>query len=125
MKIKKETDSKLKESIEALEHALTFAKKIEEDGFYYFGISKCYETCLEYAWKFCKKRANSEGLEVYSPKDAIRAAGQLKLIDDIEKWIDFLEDRNIGVHDYLGISRDDYLKTIRSFLTEVKKLADG
>ena len=124
MKKNNAEDSKLKASIDALEHALTFTKKIEEDGFYYSGITKCYETCLEYAWKFFKKRATDEGLEIYSPKDAIRCAGQLKLIDDVQKWLDFLEDRNLAVHDYLGVSRDDYLKTMRNFLTEVKKLID-
>lgn len=115
-------DEKLAKSVNELEHALNFAKKAEDDGFYYAGISKCYEICLEYAWKYLKRRAIDESLEVFSPKDAVRAAGQLKLIDNVEKWLDFLVDRNLAVHDYLGISRDDYLKTIRSFLGEVKKL---
>lgn len=122
MKKGRNLESKLAESVKALEHALTFTEKAEVDDFYYAGISKSYETCLEHAWKYFKNKAVDEGLEVYSPKEAIKCAGRLGLIDDVEKWLDFLEDRNLAVHDYLGISKEDYLKTIRSFLVEVKKL---
>lgn len=125
MKKNKEIDNKLRTSIEDLEHALNFANKIEKDGFYYAGISKCFEISLEYAWKYFKRKALEEGLEVFSPKDAIRCAGQMKIIGNVEKWLNFLEDRNLAVHDYLGISREDYLKTIRSFLDEAKKLVKG
>ena len=71
------------------------------------------------AWK---RKAVNEGLEVFSPKEAIKIAGKLKLIDDVEKWLNFLSDRNLAVHGYLGIKDEDYLKTIQEFLTEVKKL---
>jgi uncharacterized protein with HEPN domain len=40
----------------------------------------------------------------------------------VQKWLDFLEDRNLAVHDYLGISDEDYIKMIKEFLIEVKKL---
>lgn len=113
---------KLNASIKELEKAMRFADKIASDRFYFAGISKCYEVCLEYAWKFFKRRAIDEGLEVYSPKDAVKAAGRLKIIDNVEKWLDFIEDRNLAVHDYLGVSDEDYLKTIREFLLEVKKV---
>lgn len=122
MKKKKDVDDKLIESINALEHALSFIDKAKEDEFYFSGISKSYEVCLEYAWKFLKRKALDEGLEVYSPKDAIKHAGRLRLIDDVEKWLDFLDDRNLAVHDYLGVSDDDYLMTIQEFLVKVKKL---
>lgn len=64
----------------------------------------------------------AEGLEVYSPKEVIKQAGRLGWINDVEKWLDFLEDRNLAVHDYLGVSEADYLKTIENFLQEVKKI---
>lgn len=114
---------KLLNSIKELENAMRFADKIVEDKFYFSGISKCYEVCLGYAWKFFKKRAIDEGLEIYSPKDAVKAAGRLKLIDNVEKWLDFIEDRNLAVHDYLGVSNEDYLNTIRAFLIEVKRIS--
>jgi nucleotidyltransferase substrate binding protein (TIGR01987 family) len=114
--------SKLHESIKELEHALSFIDKAQKDQFYFGGIAKSFEVCLEYAWKYMKKSAEDQGLEVFSPKDAIKMAGRLKLIDNVERWLDFLDDRNIAVHDYLGMSNEDYLKTIQDFSIEVKKL---
>ncbi|MBI1910046.1 MAG: nucleotidyltransferase substrate binding protein [Deltaproteobacteria bacterium] len=113
---------KLKEAIDDLEHALSFLNKAEKDDFYYSGIAKKFEICFEYAWKHFKQKANDEGFEAYSPKEAIKLAGRMGLIDNVEKWLAFLEDRNLGVHDYLGIEQNQYLKTIQSFFTEVKKL---
>lgn len=115
-------DEKLKQAIHNLEHALSFEGRIAEDGFYFSGIAKNFESCLEYAWKYFKRMAQKEGIEPYSPRDAIKAAGKIGLIDDVEKWFDFLDDRNDAVHDYMGISDEDYLKTIKEFLKEVKKL---
>lgn len=122
MKKTAEEKDKLKESVAEFEHALNFIEQAKSDQFYFSGISKSFEVCFEYAWKYMKRRAIEEGLEVASPKDAIRHAGRLGLVDDVEKWFDFLKDRNLAVHDYLGISDEDYLKTIRDFSAEVKRL---
>jgi nucleotidyltransferase substrate binding protein (TIGR01987 family) len=116
-------DPKFRQSIEDLDHALSFAKEAERDRFFFAGITKSFETCVGYAWKYFKRRAIDEGLEVFSPKDAIRAAGRMGLIDDVERWLDFIEDRNLAVHDYLGVPLEEYLKTIRAFLVEAKKIA--
>lgn len=115
-------DKKFIESVEALEHALTFLKKSEKDPFYFSGISKSFEVCIEYAWKYMKREAQENGLEVYGPKEAIKYAGRMGLIDDVDKWLKFLKDRNLAVHDYLGLADEDYVKTIQEFLPEVKKL---
>ena len=114
--------SQLTDSIKALEHALGFEDLIEEDKFYFSGISKCFEVCLEYAWKYLRQVTSSEGYEVVSPKDAIRRAGQIGTIDSVEKWLEFIDDRNLAVHDYVGFADSEYLDTIRNFLVEVKKL---
>ncbi|MBI4125529.1 MAG: nucleotidyltransferase substrate binding protein [Deltaproteobacteria bacterium] len=113
---------KLKESIDALEYALSFLDKAKKDDFYFSGIAKKFETCFEYTWKYFKQKATEEGLDAYSPKEAIKLAGRSGLIENVEKWLDFLEDRNAGVHDYFGLSQDDYLKTIQEFFKEVKKI---
>ena len=82
-------NSKLIDSIKSLEHALSFKKKVTEDAFYFAGIVKSFETCLEYSWKYLKAEIESSGLEAYSPRDAIKRAGQLKLIENVEKWLSF------------------------------------
>jgi nucleotidyltransferase substrate binding protein (TIGR01987 family) len=115
-------DAKLKKSIEALEHALSFEGKARKDAFYFAGIAKSFEICIEYAWNYLKRKVMDEGLDAYSPKEAIKLAGRIGLIDNVEKWLDFLEDRNLAVHDYLGVSDEEYLKTTKEFLSEAKKL---
>ena len=115
---------KFKQSRADLEHALTFVEKIKEDAFYYSGIVKSFEVCFEYAWKYLKEIIFNKGLEAFSPRDIIKVAGQANVIDNVEKWLQFLEDRNLSVHDYLGISEEDYLKTISEFSNEAKKLSE-
>jgi hypothetical protein len=67
--------------------------------------------------------AIEHGLEAYSLRDAIKAAGRIGIIEDVESWLGYLEDRNLSIHDYLGIDYQDYLATIMSFLLGVKKLS--
>ncbi len=115
-------DNRLAASIEALEHALGFAKRAKKEPFFAAGISKSFEICFEYAWKEMKRQAIAHGLEVYSPRDAIKAAGRLGLVADVELWLGFLEDRNLSVHDYLGIDDQAYLETIKRFLAQAREL---
>ena len=120
--MKPRQSDKLAQAVAALEHALEFEQQAGEDRFYFAGIAKCFEICLEYAWKEFRRAAVAEGLEVYSPREAIKTAGRLGLVDNVEQWLGFLEDRNTAVHDYLGISDADYLETIKAFLAEVRRL---
>ena len=114
--------TKLKESIHALEHALTFLKQAEQDPFYLSGIIKNFEVCLEYAWKYLGARVADEGVEANSPKEIIKHAGRLDLIDDVKLWLDFMKTRNLAVHDYLGVKDPNLITIIRSFFVEAKKI---
>ncbi len=114
--------NKLKSAIQELEVALTYKDKALAEKFFFSGIAKSFEVCFEYCWKQMKFQANKEGLEVYSPRDAIKSAGRLKIIEDVELWLSFLENRNLAVHDYLGIGESEYIAVIEKFLREVKKL---
>lgn len=115
-------DDKLEQSIENLDLALREMKKIDNPVVMNASVSKCFEVALEYAWKYFKRHAEDDGLEVYSPKDAVRAAAASGLIDDPELWIKFINNRNLSVHDYLGIEDKEYLASIKEFLAECKRL---
>lgn len=115
-------EDKLPSSIRELEHALSFEKLGKKDSFYLAGIAKSFEICFEYSWKYFKKRGLDEGFEVWSPREAIKVAGRMELIQDVELWLGFLSDRNLAVHDYLSITDKAYMDTIRQFLIEVKKI---
>ncbi len=113
---------KLADAVDKLGRALTFEKKAKSDPFYSAGLAKSFEICFEYAWKYFRKLAAQHGLDAFSPRDAIKTAGRLGLIGDVEAWLAYLEDRNLSVHDYLGVQDQDYLKTIKSFYLSAKKL---
>ena len=117
-------DKKLEQAIENLDSALQEVGSRKSQVIVNAGVSKCFEVALEYAWKMFKHNAEESGLEAYSPKDAIRSAAASRLIDDPELWIKFINNRNLSVHDYLGIDDQDYLASIREFLAECKRLKE-
>src|SRR5262245_20235868 len=120
--MKKGQPNKFEQSLKELQYALSFEEKAGSDAFFFAGIAKCFETALEYGWKELKQRVEKEGLDVLSPKDAIRKAGEIGMINSVEAWIGFLDARNIAVHDYLGVPRPEYLVVAKEFLIEAKKL---
>ncbi|KKM11021.1 hypothetical protein SY88_10595 [Clostridiales bacterium PH28_bin88] len=59
-----------------------------------------FEYTFELAWKLFRKVARIEGVEVNSPRQAIRAAYDAGLLKDIDLWFELLEDRNRTFHTY-------------------------
>lgn len=63
-----------------------------------------------------------EGLDAPSPKRAIRQSAVLELINDPEKWFEFLDNRNLSVHTYKEeIAKKVYLAA-KEFIPFVNKL---
>jgi nucleotidyltransferase substrate binding protein (TIGR01987 family) len=115
-------DKKLLESVKKLNEALKYHDEALKNDLYFDAIVKRFEVCFEYAWKHLKRIVSESGQEVYSPRDTLKEAVKLKLIRNLELWLDFLEDRNLSVHDYLGSDEADYLNDIQKFAKEVVKL---
>lgn len=69
-----------------------------------------------------KREADEAGLETYSPRDALKSAAQLRLIEDLELWNQFLNARNLSVHDYVGMDQPAILSVVRQFRDEVQRL---
>ena len=76
------------------------AKDISADELYLDGLIQRFEFCFELAWKLMKAFLDYEGIEVNSPRSAIRQAFQTELIADAEAWLDMLEKRNLSSHTY-------------------------
>ncbi len=113
------TDKTLKQAIQKLDVAL----KIKEiDDLHFDAICKRFEVCFEYTWKYLKRLASEAGQEVYSPKDAIKEGVKLKIIDDLDLWLDCLQERNLSVHNYYSSNPEVTLKKIKLFLKQVKKM---
>lgn len=113
-------DQKLTESLELLAETFRELESEPKSRVLKAALSKAYEVSFEYAWKAFKKKADQSGLEVYSPRDAIKAAVQLNLIDDLELWEKFLNVRNLSVHDYIGATEKEFLNTAQEFLKAMK-----
>ena len=109
------TDNKLADSSSIFSQALAALQRSPTDRLYFASASKCFEVAFQYAWKWFKRQADDAGFEVYGPRDSIKAAAQLGLIEDIQLWERFLHARNLSVHDYLGISDADFFRVLEEF----------
>lgn len=115
-------DQKLLDSLELFKQATEKLQKHTNDPLCFAAAAKTFEVSFEYAWKALKREADLAGLETYSPRDAIKAGAQLKLINDVELWNRFINSRNLSVHDYVGISDQDFRQVMALFLKEVELL---
>jgi nucleotidyltransferase substrate binding protein (TIGR01987 family) len=64
------------------------------------GLIQFFEITFELSWKLLKDYLESSGYLVKSPRDAIKKAFQVEIIQEGHHWIDALDDRNITVHTY-------------------------
>ncbi len=86
------------------------------------GMIQNFEFTFELVWKTMKDMLEADGVEVYSPKDVIRESLRLNYIDNTEKWLTMLNDRNLSVHTYeesVSIRLGSDIKNI--FIIEIKK----
>lgn len=87
------------------------------------GIIQFFEMTFELAWKVLKDYLESEGYMVKSPRETVKQAFQIGLIDNGHIWIDALSNRNLTTHIY-----DEELATkmtseiLNAYLPELDKL---
>ncbi len=87
------------------------------------GIIQFFEISFELSWKLMKDYLEAQVFEVKSPREAIKKAFQIGLIDDGHIWIDALSDRNLTVHTYDKEMSKKMVKDIREiYFPELEKL---
>ena len=59
-----------------------------------------FEFTFEMAWKAIQAHARAQGLPCVSPRDCLRAAFRLGLVEDDPGWMAMVEDRNRTTHTY-------------------------
>ena len=59
-----------------------------------------FEFTFELAWKLMQAVVEAEAIEAFGPKNAIRRAAQVGLVNDPEEWFKFLKARNLTTHVY-------------------------
>lgn len=64
------------------------------------GLIQFFEISFELAWKLLKDYLENEGYTVVSPRDAIKQAFQVGILENGHVWLEALMDRNLTVHTY-------------------------
>lgn len=98
----------------------TITNKLEKAG-----IIQFFEMAFELAWKVLKDYLESEGYMVKSPRETIKQAFQIGLIDNGHIWIDALADRNLTTYTYdEELASKMATEIISVYLPELKKMYD-
>ena len=89
------------------------------------GIIQFFEITFELAWKVLKDYLESEGYIVKSPREAIKQAFQMGLIEDGHHWIDALAKRNLTTHTYDEAFAEKFVREIiETYVPLFKSLYD-
>lgn len=87
-------------ALERLKEAIDLYQK-QENPVLLDGTIQRFEFCVELGWKLLKEYLEFEKLgEFNSPRSTIKECFSIGLIEDAEKWLDMLDDRNLTSHTY-------------------------
>jgi nucleotidyltransferase substrate binding protein (TIGR01987 family) len=64
------------------------------------GLVQTFEFTFELCWKTLKDKLLFEGYEVNSPREVIKKAFEMTLIENVHDWLEALESRNLFNHTY-------------------------
>lgn len=79
------------------------------------GIIQFFEVTFELGWKVLKDYLESQGFIVKSPREAIKQAYQIELINDGHIWLEALGKRNLTTHTY----NEELVKELVKEITDV------
>ena len=120
----KERFAEYKKALKRLEEALNE----KETEIVIDGVLHSFEFTFELAWKTMKDCLEYMGIvnKTGSPRENIQLAFKQGLIDDGEKWINIMLDRNSLSHLYdENTSRQIYDNIKNKYINEFKKLQDS
>ena len=87
------------------------------------GIIQLFEVAFELSWKVMKDYLEAEELRVNSPREVIKTAFHIGLIENGHVWIDALTDRNLTVHTYdEAVAKKMVQEIAESYFLELEKL---
>ena len=87
------------------------------------GLIQFFKMTFELSWKLLKDYLESIGFEVKSPRETIKKAFQIELIDDGHIWMDALLNKNITIHTYYEELAEEIVKDIKErYFGQFKKL---
>jgi len=89
------------------------------------GIISAFQFTFELSWKTLKDYLESRGVDAKTPRDAIKEAFSIEIINDGKIWLQMLDSRNIFAHVYDNNQAKSHLQSIRkSYLGALKQVFD-
>lgn len=94
------------------------------------GIIQFFEITFELAWKVLKDYLEAQGFIVKSPRETIKQAFQIEIIEDGHLWIEALSKRNLTTHTYDEAFVEKFVEEIKQvyvpiFKTLYEKLSEA
>ena len=88
-------------------------------------VIKRFEFSFELCWKTLKKKCEAEGIyALASPKAILKQAYALNWIDQEDKWLKMLEDRNLSTHTYHQELATEIYKRIKDYIPLFKRVIE-
>lgn len=119
----------LSRSLERFGEALDVS---EEEPLAIDGTIQRFEFTFELFWKTVRRLLARQGIEANSPKAALRQAYRLGWLDDEQRWLDILTDRNLASHTYReALALEIYRRVpahhaaMRDAFDRLRPMADG
>ena len=125
--------SRLKERIENFNKAYNlFIEVVEayknspQNDIYRLALTQSFEIVYELGWKVIKDYLKEKDIEVFTPRDVIKAAFNAELLPNAQIWIDMANDRNASSHEYNNEKVDIILERISSiYINELKNFKES
>jgi len=106
---------KFKKAVSTLKEGVDNAKtQLEKDG-----VIQRFEYTFELFWKTLKIILKYYGIECNSPRSCIEESFKTELIEDEEKYLDMLEDRNLTSHIYSQKQAKKIFDRIKKFYVKL------
>lgn len=86
------------------------------------GMIQFFEMTFELAWKVLKDYLEAQGFIVKSPRETIKQAFQMGIIEDGHSWIEALNKRNLTTLTYDEAFVDQFVKEIKDIYFPIFKL---
>lgn len=113
---------KFKKALISLESI--YLKPVQEDRSNIDATIQRFEFTFELAWKFLKDYFRERDIELNYPKEILKQAYNVNLIDDEDIWIRMLRDRNMTSHSYDEKLADEIYLSIKSYVPELRRLSE-
>ncbi len=111
----------------SLVEAVDRSKKEENDSIVRDAVIQRFEYSYELAWKMLRRQLevdseNPEQIDQMSYRELLRDAAEKGLLEEVDQWIEFRQQRNISSHTYNEDKAISVYNTALLFVTELKKL---